>query len=84
MTRDKLIPAVDEVRLNTRPITRDEAHAAALTVCAHATDTDDARPVLEALGLLTYDGFDARGRTNGADAKFPRVRVGALDRKEKP
>lgn len=77
MTRDKLIPAVDEVRLNTRPITRDEAHAAALTVCAHATDTADARGLLEALRLVTYHGHNAVDRES--KPPVPAVRVGYLD-----
>lgn len=33
-------------------LTRDDLRAAALTVCAHSTDVDDARALLEALGLV--------------------------------
>jgi hypothetical protein len=37
------------------PLTGDALHAARLNVCAHATDADDARNLLEAFGLLDYD-----------------------------
>ena len=33
-------------------LTPDDLRAAALTVCAYATDTQDARELLEALGLI--------------------------------
>ena len=33
-------------------LTRDDLRRAALTVCAYATDTEDARSLLEALGLV--------------------------------
>ena len=33
-------------------LTREDLRAAALTVCGYATDVDDARVLLEALGLL--------------------------------
>jgi len=33
-------------------LTRDDLRRAALTVCAYATDADDARALLEALGLV--------------------------------
>ena len=33
-------------------LTHDDLRAAALTVCAYATDVDDARALLEALGLV--------------------------------
>ena len=32
---------------------------AALTVCAHATDVDDAQLLLEACGLIGYPGMDS-------------------------
>lgn len=32
---------------------------AALTVCAHATDVDDAHLLLEAVGLIGYVGHDS-------------------------
>jgi hypothetical protein len=33
-------------------LSRDDLHRAALTVCRYATDVDDARELLEALGLV--------------------------------
>ena len=33
-------------------LTREDLRAAALTVCGYATDVDDARALLEALGLV--------------------------------
>ena len=33
-------------------LTRDDLHRAAVTVCSYATDVDDARTLLEALGLV--------------------------------
>ncbi|HVM26320.1 MAG TPA: hypothetical protein VM433_01435 [Mycobacteriales bacterium] len=33
-------------------LTRDDLRRAALTVCHHATDADEARSLLESLGLL--------------------------------
>jgi hypothetical protein len=33
-------------------LTREDLRRAALTVCSYATDTDDARLLLDALGLL--------------------------------
>ena len=33
-------------------LTRDDLRHAALTVCSYATDADDARDLLEALGLV--------------------------------
>ena len=33
-------------------LTTDDLRRAALTVCSYATDTDDARTLLEALGLV--------------------------------
>ena len=35
-----------------RPLPADDRHAARLTVCAHCTDTDDARTLLRCLGLM--------------------------------
>ena len=56
--------------------TPEQRHAAALTICGHAGTAEAARPLLEAVGLVGYDGHGRRWDMRG-DLR-PQRREGSL------
>lgn len=58
--------------------TPEQRHAAALAICDRATDVDDARRLLQALGLVSDVGHAKHWHRGGPSGRIPVVREGSL------